>query len=89
MYSWSENDDIIAFYLYLYSTKEINFTYDKISKKLGMSIGSLNMRRKIYKHLDNKLGGLCNAAGQTIIVFERFKGINCRVYKEIVDKLLA
>lgn len=89
MHIWSEDDDIIAFYLSRYSTKLINFTYVKISNKLGMSIGSLNMRTKIYKHLDNKPGGLCNAPEQTIIVFERLKGIDSSIYKEIVEKLLA
>jgi len=56
---WSISDDIIAFYLYQYSTKQINYTYDEISIKLGMNIGKLKFRVANYKSLDKKRGYQC------------------------------
>lgn len=87
-HSWTKEDDIIALYLYKYGNKEINNTYDNISKKLGMSKGSLSMKRKVYKHLDNK-PGLCDGSKQITKVFELYKRIDRKMYKEIVEKLLT
>ncbi|WP_238882030.1 hypothetical protein [Clostridium sp. YIM B02551] len=86
-HKWSIVDDIIAFYLYKYSTKEVNYTYDEISNKLGMSTDSLKMRRANYESLD-KNTGLSDVSKQTVKVFECFKDIDSNEFRAIVEKLL-
>ncbi|AVQ37758.1 hypothetical protein C7M56_03295 [Clostridium botulinum] len=87
-HKWSIADDIIAFYLYRYSTKDINYTYDEISNRLGMSIDSLKMRKANYKSLDKGIG-LPDVSKQTDKVFEFFKNIDHTEFRIMVEKLLA
>ncbi|OPJ54648.1 hypothetical protein [Clostridium chromiireducens] len=88
MHEWSIVDDIVAFYLYKYSTKEINYSYNEISNKLGMSKGSLRMRKAMYSYLDKNVG-LSKLTNQTIQVYECLKDLDSREFREIIEELLA
>lgn len=82
IHQWSREDDIVAFYLYKYSNKEISYSYNEITNKLGMSIGSLRMRKANYKYLDKNVG-LPKVSNQTIEVYECFKDIDSRRFIHI------
>ncbi|MGV8980547.1 hypothetical protein [Clostridium sp.] len=85
---WLMSDDIIAFYLYKNSTKEIDYTYDKIANRLGMSTASLKMRGANYGSLVDNETGLSDVAEQTSKVFECFKELNSKEFRELAIKLL-
>lgn len=48
-HKWSIRDNIIAFYLCKYSTNEINYTYNEIANKLGITTDKLKMREENFK----------------------------------------
>lgn len=88
-HKWSIVDNIIAFYLCKYGTNEINYTYNEISNKLGMSTDSLKMRGSNFKSLMEKGKGLPDISEQTSKVFECFKDLDVNDFRELIVKLLA
>ncbi len=67
---WTEKDDIVTLYLYKYGDKDLPFSLDGISQKLGMSLGSLRMRIANFQAIDGQ-GGL-----------EHFARISEQVYRK-------
>ncbi len=65
MHRWSENDDIVAFYLYKYGTTE---QIESAAKKLGIKDSSLKMRISNFAFLDNKKG-LSNYSKQSLKIY--------------------
>lgn len=68
-HKWTEEDDIVTLYLFKYGDEDLPFSVDGISRKLGMSTGSLRMRVANFKAIDGQ-GGL-----------DHFGKISERVYK--------
>lgn len=88
-HKWTISDNIIAFYLCKYSTNEIEYTYNEISNKLGITTAKLKMRGANFKSLIEEGKGLPDISEQTYNVFECFKDVNFNEFKELVIKLLA
>jgi len=55
-HKWTEEDDIVAFYLYKFGTRNISYVIEEISGILGMSTDSLKMRIKNFRALDTGSG---------------------------------
>lgn len=88
-HKWSITDNIIAFYLCKYSTSELNYTYNEIANKLGMTADKLKMRGVNFKSLMEVGKGLPDVSEQTSKVFECFKDLDANEFRELVTKLLA
>lgn len=67
---WTENDDIVTFYLYKFGGRDLPFSLENVSSKLGMSVGSVRMRIANFRTIDG-VGGL-----------EHYGKISLKVYKE-------
>ena len=48
---WTEDDDIVAFYIYRFGLSPLYMTTKEVSEILGMSDSSLKMRLEIFKLL--------------------------------------
>jgi hypothetical protein len=70
MHRWTEKDDIVTLYLFKYGEEDLPFSMESISKKLGISIGSLRMRIANFKAIN----------GQRCL--EHFGKISERVYRK-------
>jgi hypothetical protein len=68
-HQWTENDDIVALYLYRFGPDDLPFGIAKISETLGMKAGSLKMRIGNFQAIDGQ-GGLSNAAIQSRKIYE-------------------
>jgi hypothetical protein len=68
---WTENDDIVALYLYLYGTKAIQMNMENVAQVKGIPLGSLKMRISNIKAIDTG-SGLGNFAKQTLQVYKKF-----------------
>jgi len=88
-HKWSITDNIIAFYLCKYSTSEINYTYNEIANKLGMTTDKLKMRGANFKSLMEAGKGLADVSEQTSKVFACFRDLDGNEFRELVIKLLA
>jgi hypothetical protein len=88
-HKWSITDNIIALYLCKYSTSKINYTYNEIANKLGMTTDKLKMRGANFKSLMEDGKGLPDISEQTAKVYECFNDLNANEFRELVIKLLA
>ena len=74
-HKWDEDDDLVALYLYRMHRDDalaLPLNQAEIAKVLGMSEGSLIMRRANFASLDDK-GGLEHPALQSRRIHERHK----------------
>src|SRR6516162_2485085 len=53
---WTEDDDVVAFYLSRHRTRRLPLMEAGISKRLGMSKASLAQRQANFAHLDGRPG---------------------------------
>ena len=68
-HQWTEDDDIVALYLYRFGPDDLPLGIAEISEKLGMKAGSLKMRIGNFQAIDGH-GGLSNAAIQSRKIYE-------------------
>jgi len=53
---WTEDDDVVAFYLSRHGTRRLPLMEAGIAKHLGVSEGSLARRQANFAHLDGRPG---------------------------------
>ena len=53
---WTENDDLVAIYIYKHGTENLDISVEQIAEKLGMSTASMKMRIRNVKSADVKTG---------------------------------
>jgi 5-methylcytosine-specific restriction protein A len=68
-HEWTEDDDIVALYLYRFGPDDLPISVGEIGDRLGMGAGSLRMRIGNFRAIDGQ-GGLDNAAIQSRKVYE-------------------
>ena len=68
-HEWTENDDVVALYLYRFGPDDLSLGIGEIGDRLGMGAGSLRMRIGNFRAIDGK-GGLGNAAIQSRKIYE-------------------
>lgn len=73
-HKWSQENDIVAFYLYKFGPESLMMTFKDISKRLGMSEASLIMRVANFKAIDG-VGGLENYAKQSKRIYNEYKNV--------------
>ena len=71
---WTEDDDLVAFYLSRYGTRYLPLMEAGISKVLGMPEVSLIMRQSNFKYLHSGVG-LRNVAMQSRRIYENYRHI--------------
>jgi hypothetical protein len=71
-HSWSEADDLVAFYLYRFGTERLPFDMPTIAERRGIKPGSMRMRILNFKAYAGA-GSLGNIARQSVQVFERYR----------------
>jgi hypothetical protein len=71
-HSWSEDDDLVAFYLYRFGTERLSFDISTIAERRGIKPGSMDMRIRNFAAYAGK-GGLVKIARQSVQVFERYR----------------
>jgi hypothetical protein len=68
---WTEEDDIVALFLYKFGDSDLPDTQDKIGGFLGMGPGSLLMRIANFRSIDGQ-AGLKYPARQSRLIYERY-----------------
>ena len=86
-HKWSKEDDIVAFYLYKFGTRNISISIDDIANTLGMSTASMKMRIANYKALD-KGRGLNHYSKLSKKVYEEYKNYSEPDLRKIIESIL-
>jgi hypothetical protein len=74
---WSLEDNLVAFYLYKFGTKNLSYSEDLILDLLGISKGSMKMAKQNFLSLDGKNhGALKNASKMGKEVFEKYNSMD-------------
>jgi len=84
---WSEEDDIVAFYLYRFKDTELPYDVNSIGKKLGMGDSSLKMRIANFKSIDGDYG-LNHYSKQSKEIYKKYKDMPKKKFTSIVRKLI-
>ena len=71
-HSWTESEDIAAFYLQKYGVDKLPHPLPQVAESLALPIVTLKMRMRNFKSLMGT-GGLPKYAKQSARVFERYK----------------
>jgi len=69
---WSEADDKLALYVYLFGVEKLATTVTDLARSHGIKPGSFRMRMKNFQALERK-GGLVNWSDQSEKVFNRYR----------------
>ena len=100
-YKFTEQDDIVAFYLYKWPDRPIGFSVDEIGEMLGMGAGSMKMRIGNFVAVDaadgqwpppargKKLPGLPHYARQSAEVYRKYKDSPEAEIRQLVVDYLA
>jgi len=83
VHKWTEEDDVVALYLFKYGDEDLPFSLESISRKLGMSRDSLGMRVANFKAIDGQ-GGLEHFAKLSERVYRR----HCNTAKAELESLV-
>jgi len=71
-HTWSEDDDLVGFYLYRHGDDDLPMTQAEIANRLGMPESSLIMKRGNFASLDGG-NGLSSASAQSRRIYEWHK----------------
>jgi hypothetical protein len=86
-YSWTKDDDIVAFYLYRFDTDGLASSVEEIAHQREMSAASLIMRIANFKAIDGG-GGLQNYAKQSQKVFLELNSLSKAEHQSEVKRIL-
>ena len=86
-HKWTEDDHIVAFYIYKYSDKGLKYTREELGKKMGMGLNSLNMRIRNYSAVDGA-GGLANGSRVVLRIYELHKNTPQQILKTRVETII-
>jgi hypothetical protein len=86
-HAWTENDDLVAFYLSRHGSRFLPLTEGGIAAALGMSEASLAMRQGNFAHLEKKQG-LSHVAQQSCRIYGLHKGASESELRPIVLRVL-
>jgi hypothetical protein len=56
MHSWSDDDELIAYYLYRFGDSDLSVKKKELSDILGMTLASLSMKISNFKAVDGQGG---------------------------------
>jgi hypothetical protein len=90
VHKWSEDDDVIALYLYRMhrdGAPPLELEEKEIAEVLDMTRASLVMRRGNFGFLDGK-AGLSHPAEQSRLVYDRYKDATNAELRSIAVQLL-
>lgn len=81
-HSWSEDDDLIGYYLYRFGDKDLPFTKQELAESLGMGWNSMSLKIANFKAVDTGKGmdGFSVRCGQ---IFDRYKNVSDDEFKMI------
>jgi hypothetical protein len=68
---WSEGDDLVNLFVYLYAAKPLGESEFRIATMLGITMGSWEMRKANYSYLDTG-NGYSNVAQQSIDIWDKW-----------------
>lgn len=71
-HAWSEDDDLVAFYLFKFGDGDLGKDTKDIGEVLGMGAGSLRMRIGNFRAIDGG-GKLDHSAKQSREAYDRYK----------------
>ena len=71
-HSWSEADELVAYYLYRYGTSLLPFDVTTIADQRGIKRGSMDMRIRNFEAYAGT-GALGHISKQSVRVFERHR----------------
>lgn len=73
-HSWSDDDNLIAYYLYRFGDKELSVTKKELGDILGMGIGSLSYKIGNFKAIDGQ-GDLDGYSYQAVRIYKQYNGL--------------
>lgn len=74
-HSWSDDDDLIAYYLYRFGDRELNVTKKELGDILGMGYGSLSIKIGNFKAIDGQ-GGLYGYSLQAVRIYKLYNRLS-------------
>jgi len=86
-HKWTEEDDIVTFYLYKFGDGELPFSLEEIGEKLRMGVGSLRMRIANFKAINGK-GGLEHFGKQSLKIYNMYKETSEDELRSLVLKIM-
>lgn len=86
-HTWSEDDDVVAFYIWRFGTINLPLMEAGIARLLGMPEASLTMRQKNFASIQNG-GGLDHVAAQSVRIYERYKAMSEAELRPIVLRII-
>lgn len=84
---WSEDDDLVGFYLYKYGVSELGVTHGAILKALDIGADSMEAKRLNYQALRTGKG-LKNASEQSRMIYQRRRITPKEELKQLVLPIL-
>lgn len=82
MHRWTESDDLMVFFLYKFGKENSPITKDEISKKIGVSLGSLSYRIGNFKAINGE-GNATHFAKLSEMVFKKYAKLNMQELKNV------
>jgi len=86
-HKWTEEDDIVTFYLYKFGDGDLTFSLANIGERLGMGVSSLRMRIANFKAIDGR-GGLKHFSKQSLRIYKKYKGTSEDELRSLVLKIM-
>ncbi|QRK12297.1 hypothetical protein JQX13_21085 [Archangium violaceum] len=71
-HAWSQDDDLVAFYLYKFGTERLPFDMPTIAERRGIKPESMDMRIRNFEAYAGT-GGLVNIAQKSVRVFAQYR----------------
>src|SRR5258708_4122811 len=89
MYNWTDNDNIIAYYLYRFPHLRNSRSIEVISERLGMSKGSMSLKIGNFEYLDTDgKSGMSGYSVQSERIYKKYKDMPDSEFSLLVEKLL-
>jgi len=70
-HSWSDDDNLIAYYLYRFGDSDLSINKKELGDVLGMGLGSLSYKIGNFKAIDGQ-GNLDGYSLQAVRIYKRF-----------------
>jgi len=87
-HQWSDEDEIVALFLYRFPTTRLPFSVERICDKRGIPRGSMKSKRENFRYLDTGKG-LPHRSEKSRMIWERHKGTLQEELKDIVLEIIC
>lgn len=87
-HKWTDEDHLVAFYLYKFSDKGLKYSREELAEKMGMGVNSLSLRIRNYAAVDGA-GGLDNGSKAVLQIYKLYNDTPQPALKAVVERIIA